>query len=134
MISSLREVGRIFFNNLFFIHFIYQSQPPLLSLLQVPPLQTPSPFPPPHLRGEGAFLGYHPTLGHPVPAQLGTAGRRGPMAGNRVSKQHLLHLLGLPHEDQAVHLPQMCRGLRSSLCTLPGWWPSLCKPPDWLTL
>ena len=44
------------------------------------------------------------------------------MAGKR-PKHYQLHFLGDPHEDQAAHLLQMCRGSRSSSCMLPGWWP-----------
>jgi hypothetical protein len=38
---------------------------------------------------------------------------------------HLFQLLEDTHEDQAIHLLQMCSGLSSNHCMLFGWWFSL---------
>jgi hypothetical protein len=49
--------------------------------------------------------------------------------GRWLSQRQLLFLLsGDLHEDQAACLLHMCRGHRSVLCMLSGWWFSLCEP------
>lgn len=79
-------------------------------------------------------------MAHPVSegltASSSTEAPRGsPVRGRRASGRQLsqrqppLHLLEDPHEEQAAHLPQMCREPRSSHRMLLGWWFSLWEPP-----
>jgi hypothetical protein len=53
---------------------------------------------------------------------------RGSNHRQRSQRQPLLQLLGAPHENQAAHLLQICRGPRSSPSMFPGYWPSVCEP------
>lgn len=81
-------------------------------------------------------LGCNPALTHPVVAGLSASSPTEAQPGSPVwgkgshgrqqnQRQPQIRLLGEPHEDQAAHLLQMCRGPRSSPCTLFGWWFSL---------
>ena len=94
----------------------------LIMLLQPPPnpsLTKPSPITPftsPQRRGNP--LGYHPTLGHQVKEGLGISS---PLRVPKRQTQPQLELLRDLHEDKAVHLLQMCRGLSSApACSLVG--------------
>ena len=107
-----------FFSPNIFFKFTLQSDyiPPFPSStsLQTSPFITPLPSP----QRRGAPPGYHPALGHLVPAGLGTSspteaqpgspGRgRGSNGRQQSQRQPLLQLLGDPHEDQAAHLLHM---------------------------
>lgn len=45
------------------------------------------------------------------------------------SETHVLQLFVDPHEDQDKLLIDMCRGARSSSCSLLGWWFDLWEAP-----
>lgn len=133
---------------MFFFKFTLHPDPqhlptPALSLLtsKLHPYKSQPPSLPPLLLRQGEVpLGCYPTLAHPVSegltASSSTEAPRGsPVRGRRASGRQLsqrqppLHLLEDPHEEQAAHLPQMCREPRSSHRMLLGWWFSLWEPP-----
>lgn len=125
-----------------FIHFPSLSQPPPTSLprptLRPPP--SPLPYTPhfPSLRRRRVTIPpppYQPALEHWVASGLkesssGEADQGGPAKGkgsegkqqHLSQRQPLLQLLKDSHENQATHLIYMCRGPRSSLWMLFGWW------------
>lgn len=125
----------LFFISYLFIHFIYW----LLALLFWS-TYSPSPIFSPLFCCERVkdLPGYHHILVHQISAGLGTSPPSEARQGNQVKgmrstsrkqiqKHLILHLLWDSHEDQAVHLLHMCRGLeaRCSQCSLFGWWLSL---------
>ena len=122
-----------------FIHFTFPSQSPFLLSSKSPPhyplSHSPLSFPLETLLREGR----QPTLAYQVLSGLNASSlseaRKSSLARGMRSKgsqwsqrQPPLQLLGDPHEDQAAHLLQMCRGPRSSPCMLFDWWFSLCEP------
>jgi hypothetical protein len=100
-----------------------------------------SPLPSPLLLREGRYpFGYYPTLSYLVLVGLGIYSpteaqpccpcrRKGIQRQEKRQTQPLLHWLGVPHEDQAAHLLQLCRGHRFSPCMLSGWCSSLYESP-----
>lgn len=122
--------GELHFSNTF-IYFSSLCMPIMITALFLLSSQSDlytflPPLPPPLL------LGHHPILGHLGPAELGTyspigypqvvqVGGMGSNSREQKQRQPLLHLIGSPHEGEAAHLLQMCKGSRSSFCMLPSW-------------
>ena len=86
--------------------------------LKIPPTSTSSPS-----LWRKDLLGYHSTQGHQVTAGLSSTSSTEALIGSpariresnnrqQSQRQHQLQLLGHPHEDQDLHLLQMCRGSR----------------------
>lgn len=101
---------------------------PHLSHIPTPPI---TPFHSPHLAPP--HIKFLQDLMHPLP--LGpdkaihlVAGVQRQAVRQQAQGQLLLQLLGDRHENQAVCLLYMCRGLSSSPCSLFGWWPLLWDP------
>ena len=107
-----------------FIHlftlYLDESFPCLRSSQLLPPSSSPSMSPPFLLREEKTSHGCKPTLAYQVVIGLGTSSsteaRQGcPIKGKeskgrqQSQRQPLLLLLEVPHEDQAIHLLQICR-------------------------
>ena len=136
---SFRFITSFFFflfaHNLFFLFTLHHNHSPhsLLSSQSCPYKSPPLPILLLLREGEGP-LGYHLTLGHlvlarlsnssPTEAQPGSPGRgRGSNGRQASQRQPLFQLLDDSHEDQAVHLFQICR--TASACSFVGGFVSV---------